>query len=226
MWAAGTGMGGGRTVDRESAVRRRTPSARSTVPRPRRSASPSWRRAPPPSRNAPPSSPPRGRCGPRCPGSPRGSTTSSAGPSRRYAPGSDTRRFRSRGSTGRRFDVVATDAGYRDARNADQLVDGLRALTALGRPAAVTEFGYTTYRGSVDAGGRGAVIEWDDRARPTRFTTPVTRDEQAQADYCVNSSASPPSSPSTRSSSTPSPATTSRTRKPTTTTTSTRRPSA
>lgn len=212
-------------------MRRRTPSARSTVPRPRRSASPSWRRAPPPSRNAPPSSPPRGRCGPRCPGSPRGSTTSSAGPSRsRTRPVRRLDRIRAslplEGVDWTPFDVVATDAGYRDARNADQLVDGLRALTALGRPAAVTEFGYTTYRGSVDAGGRGAVIEWDDRARPTRFTTPVTRDEQAQADYCVNSSASPPSSPSTRSSSTPSPATTSRTRKPTTTTTSTRRPSA
>ncbi|MEU8352042.1 hypothetical protein [Streptomyces sp. NPDC048845] len=82
------------------------------------------------------------------------------------------------------FDVVATDAGYRDARTAGRLADGLRALTAHGKPAAVTEFGCTTYRGAADAGGRGdAVVEWDDRARPARFTGPVTRDEQEQAGY-------------------------------------------
>lgn len=82
------------------------------------------------------------------------------------------------------FDIIATDAGYRDAQNADQLADGLQALTAHGKPAAVTEFGCTTYRGSADAGGRGdAVIAWDDRARPARFTSPVARDEREQADY-------------------------------------------
>ncbi|MFE4539996.1 hypothetical protein ACFRKB_33815 [Streptomyces scopuliridis] len=82
------------------------------------------------------------------------------------------------------FDIVATDAGYRDVRTADRLADGLRALTAHGRPAAVTEFGCTTYRGAADAGGRGdTVIAWDDRARPARFTSPVVRDEQEQATY-------------------------------------------
>ncbi|MCC3650266.1 hypothetical protein LIX60_01880 [Streptomyces sp. S07_1.15] len=82
------------------------------------------------------------------------------------------------------FDIVATDAGYRDAGTADRLAGGLRALTAHGRPAAVTEFGCTTYRGAAGAGGRGdAVIAWDDRARPARFTTPVVRDEQEQAVY-------------------------------------------
>jgi hypothetical protein len=82
------------------------------------------------------------------------------------------------------FDIVATDAGYRDARNADGLADGLRALTAHGRPAAVTEFGCATYRGAADAGGRGdAAVVFDDRARPARFTEPVTRDEQDQAGY-------------------------------------------
>lgn len=80
------------------------------------------------------------------------------------------------------FDVVATDAVYPDARTAGQLADGLRALTAHGKPAAVTEFGCTTYRGAADSGGRGdSVIEWDDRARPVRFTTPVVRDEEEQA---------------------------------------------
>ncbi|MEV7425860.1 hypothetical protein [Streptomyces sp. NPDC091212] len=82
------------------------------------------------------------------------------------------------------FDIVATDAGYRDAQTADRLADGLRALTAHGKPAAVTEFGCTTYRGAADVGGRGdAVIAWDDRARPVRFTSPVVRDEQEQAAY-------------------------------------------
>ncbi|GHJ38121.1 hypothetical protein [Streptomyces sp. TS71-3] len=82
------------------------------------------------------------------------------------------------------FDIVATDGGYRDAQNADRLADGLRALTGHGKPAAVTEFGCTTYRGAGDVAGRGdAVIAWDDRARPARFTTAVARDEGEQAGY-------------------------------------------
>ena len=52
------------------------------------------------------------------------------------------------------FDIVATDAGYRDAQTAGRLADALRALTAHGKPAAVTEFGCTTYRGAADDGGR------------------------------------------------------------------------
>ncbi|AGJ59392.1 MULTISPECIES: hypothetical protein [Streptomyces] len=82
------------------------------------------------------------------------------------------------------FDIVATDAGYRDAQTADRLADGIRALTAHSKPAAVTEFGCTTYRGAAEVGGRGdAVIAWDDHARPERFVSPVVRDEQEQADY-------------------------------------------
>ncbi|MFD6274358.1 hypothetical protein ACFWFI_01995 [Streptomyces sp. NPDC060209] len=82
------------------------------------------------------------------------------------------------------FDLVATDAGYRDARTAGQLTDGLRALTSHGKPAAVTEFGCAPIRGGAEIASRAdAVIEWDDRARPARFTRPVTRDEQEQADY-------------------------------------------
>lgn len=82
------------------------------------------------------------------------------------------------------FDIVATDAGYRDAQTADRFGEGLRALTAHGKPAAVTEFGCATYRGAADAGSRGdAVIDWDDSARPARFTQQVVRDEREQADY-------------------------------------------
>jgi hypothetical protein len=81
------------------------------------------------------------------------------------------------------FDIVATDAAYPDARTAGRLADGLRALTAHGKPAAVTEFGCTTYRGAGDSGQGDSVIEWDDRARPARFTAPVVRDEYEQARY-------------------------------------------
>jgi hypothetical protein len=81
------------------------------------------------------------------------------------------------------FDVVATDAAYPDARTAGRLADGLRALTAHGKPAAVTEFGCPAYRGAGDSGQGDSVIAWDDRARPLRFTTRVVRDEQEQARY-------------------------------------------
>lgn len=82
------------------------------------------------------------------------------------------------------FDIVATDAGYRDAQNADRLTDGLQAVTAHGKPAAVTEFGCAAYRGAAAVASRGdAVIDWDEGARPARFNRPVDRDEQEQADY-------------------------------------------
>lgn len=82
------------------------------------------------------------------------------------------------------FDVVATDAVYPDAQTIDLLAAGLRELTSQGKPAAVTEFGCTTYRGAADSAGHGdAVIEWDEHARPARFSTPVVRDEQEQARY-------------------------------------------
>lgn len=82
------------------------------------------------------------------------------------------------------FDIVATDACYPDAQTAHRLADGLRALTAHGKPAAVTEFGCTTFRGAADAGGQGdAVVVWDEHARPAQFSAPVIRDEQEQAGY-------------------------------------------
>lgn len=79
------------------------------------------------------------------------------------------------------FDIVATDAAYPDARTSGRLADGLRALTAHGKPAAVTEFGCTTYRGAGGSGHGDSVIGWDDGARPARFTAPVVRDEHEQA---------------------------------------------
>ncbi|SDI00592.1 hypothetical protein SAMN05421505_13024 [Sinosporangium album] len=81
------------------------------------------------------------------------------------------------------FDMIATDAGYRDATTAHTFREGLRAQTSQSKPFAVTEFGCTTHRGAAELGGRGdSIIEWDERARP-RLTTTVTRDEEEQAKY-------------------------------------------
>jgi hypothetical protein len=82
------------------------------------------------------------------------------------------------------FDLIATDAGYRDANTAPGFRAGLRAQTSQGKPFAVTEFGCTTHRGAADLGGRGdSIVEWDEHARAVRLTTTVTRDEEEQARY-------------------------------------------
>jgi hypothetical protein len=82
------------------------------------------------------------------------------------------------------FDLIATDAGYRDANTAPTFAEALAGQTSQGKPFAVTEFGCTTHRGSADLGGHGeSVLEYDDRARPVRMTRPLVRDEQEQAGY-------------------------------------------
>ncbi len=83
------------------------------------------------------------------------------------------------------FDLIASDAVYRDAATAPRFRELIRAATSQGRPFAVTEFGCATYRGAADLGGRAdAIVEWDDHARPRRLTSPVRRDEEEQA-RCV-----------------------------------------
>ncbi|QKG23146.1 hypothetical protein [Actinomadura verrucosospora] len=82
------------------------------------------------------------------------------------------------------FDLIATDAGYRDANSAPGFGECLAGQTSQGKPFAVTEFGCTTHRGSADLGGHGeSVLEYDDRARPVRMTRPLVRDEEEQAGY-------------------------------------------
>ncbi|GAA0997049.1 hypothetical protein GCM10009555_093910 [Acrocarpospora macrocephala] len=82
------------------------------------------------------------------------------------------------------FDMIATDAGYRDAATTSGFRAGLRAQTSQGKPFAVTEFGCVTYRGAADLGGRGdSIVEWDEHARPARLTAAVIRDEEEQAAY-------------------------------------------
>ena len=65
------------------------------------------------------------------------------------------------------FDVIATDAGYRDAATAHGLRERLREQTSQGKPFA--EFGCTTHRRAADLGGRGeSIVERNERARPVR----------------------------------------------------------
>ncbi len=82
------------------------------------------------------------------------------------------------------FDVIATDAGYRDATTAPGLREGLRAQTSQGKPFAVTEFGCAAYRGAAERASRsGEIVEYDEHARPVRLTAAVMRDEEEQAGY-------------------------------------------
>jgi hypothetical protein len=82
------------------------------------------------------------------------------------------------------FDFVALDL-YRSSEVAEGFAAGVRALTARGKPVAITEFGAATYRGAADRGARGGfVIEWDDdTATPLRLDGVYTRDEGEQAAY-------------------------------------------
>ncbi|PRX96765.1 hypothetical protein [Allonocardiopsis opalescens] len=80
------------------------------------------------------------------------------------------------------FDFVAADL-YRSAEVADRFPEAVRALTAQGKPVAITEFGCTTFRGAADLGARGMfVVEWDGAAA-VRLTGELVRDEAEQAAY-------------------------------------------
>jgi hypothetical protein len=79
------------------------------------------------------------------------------------------------------FDYVATDGGYRSSEVAGQFRAGIRALVALGKPVAITEFGCATHRGAAAKGARGGmIVEWDG-ATPLRLDGDYTRDEAEQA---------------------------------------------
>jgi hypothetical protein len=77
------------------------------------------------------------------------------------------------------FDFVGVDL-YRDRRNRAKYRDLIRAYASKGKPLLITEFGCCTYAEAADAGGLGWVVA-DLTATPPRLTTPVVRDEQAQA---------------------------------------------
>jgi hypothetical protein len=83
------------------------------------------------------------------------------------------------------FDIIASDAGYRSAAMADSFNDAIHGFVsqaaALGRPAAITEFGCTTHRGADALGAHGdSTVEWDGPT-PVRLTGEHVRDEDEQA---------------------------------------------
>jgi hypothetical protein len=87
-----------------------------------------------------------------------------------------------------RFDIIATDAGYRTAAFAARFRDDIRAFVALGKmqgkPVAVTEFGCGTFRGAGDLAIRDdSNIEWGPGARPVGLKGEPVRDEEEQARY-------------------------------------------
>jgi hypothetical protein len=83
-----------------------------------------------------------------------------------------------------RFDIVSLDL-YRSIEVADRFAEGVRALVALGKPVAITEFGAATFRGAGDRGARGLeIVEHDkDTGAPVRLRGEYPRDEQGQATY-------------------------------------------
>jgi len=85
------------------------------------------------------------------------------------------------------FDFIATDAGYRDDSNAASLPANLAAMTAQGKPFAVTEFGCPPFTGAAARGSRADIIGYDERtARATHLTETVQRDEPEQARYLLD----------------------------------------
>lgn len=82
------------------------------------------------------------------------------------------------------FDVIALD-NYRTAEVADRYADAMRALAAQGKPAAITEFGCTTYRGAASRSSRsGEIVVWDpETAMPAGLNGDYVRDEAEQATY-------------------------------------------
>src|SRR5215217_3402872 len=83
------------------------------------------------------------------------------------------------------FNIVSMDL-YRSSEIADRFTEGVRALVALGKPVAITEFGAATYRGAGDRGARGLeIVEHDkDTGAPLRLVgAGYLRDEEGQATY-------------------------------------------
>jgi hypothetical protein len=87
-----------------------------------------------------------------------------------------------------RFDIIATDAGYRSAAFAERFGDQIRSFVAQGRAqgkaVAITEFGCATYRGAADLADRDeSMIMWGAGARPIAIKGEFIRDEEEQAKY-------------------------------------------
>ncbi len=79
------------------------------------------------------------------------------------------------------FGVASLDA-YRDQSNAANFDQEIAALSAHGKPAAVTEFGCCTYRGAADKGAMGwAIVEG--KGEDQQLNGDYVRDEDEQVTY-------------------------------------------
>lgn len=85
------------------------------------------------------------------------------------------------------FDIIATDAGYRNATTSPTYPACMRAYVergrAIGKPVAITEFGCAPYRGAGDAAGSFDPIVWDDDAHAIGLKGDFVRDEEEQATH-------------------------------------------
>jgi hypothetical protein len=84
------------------------------------------------------------------------------------------------------FDIIASDAGYRDATNAAAFPQTLAAAVGQGKPYAVTEFGCCTFRGAGDVAGASEPVTYDEHGRAASLTAGLERDEEGQARYIVD----------------------------------------
>lgn len=84
------------------------------------------------------------------------------------------------------FDIIASDAGYRDATNAATFPQTLAAAVEQGKPYAATEFGCCTFRGAADVAGRAEPVTYDEHGRAATLTARLERDEEGQARYIVD----------------------------------------
>ncbi|MFI7024218.1 hypothetical protein ACIBMZ_16040 [Micromonospora sp. NPDC049900] len=84
------------------------------------------------------------------------------------------------------FDIIANDAGYRDATNAAAFPQTLAAAVGQGKPYAVTEFGCCTFRGAGDVAGGTEPVTYDEHGRAATLTAAVERDEEGQARYILD----------------------------------------
>jgi hypothetical protein len=83
------------------------------------------------------------------------------------------------------FDIIASDAGYRDASNAAAFPVTLAAAVGQGKPYAATEFGCCTYRGAGEVAGRTEPVTYDEHGRAATLAAGLSRDEEGQARYIV-----------------------------------------
>lgn len=84
------------------------------------------------------------------------------------------------------FDIIASDAGYRDASNAAAFPHTLAAAVAQGKPYAATEFGCCTFRGAGDVAGAMEPVTYDDHGHASKLAQGLERDEEGQARYLLD----------------------------------------